>query len=59
MDGYIMEDASSKKNIVVVPEGQKAFLIEEFSNIYGTQHKVIPLEESELDKKKRLDSVIG
>lgn len=54
-----MEDASSKKNIVVVPEGQKAFLIEEFSNIYGTQHKVIPLEESDLDKKKRLDNVIG
>jgi hypothetical protein len=51
-----MDNADTKKNIVVVPEGQKAYLVEEFTNIYGTQHNVTSLEEK--DKKKDIEQVM-
>lgn len=39
-------EESKKDNLIIVPEGQKAYLIKEKSSIYGTEQEVIPIEQA-------------
>jgi hypothetical protein len=52
------QDARERKDIILVPEGQRAYFIDDQESLRGTHRRIIPLEETEAEKAKRMEAII-